>query len=170
MNDMMFRDYCFANGNVGTSKQYNSDANQWMVVDLAQFRSGKDPVHGLLTVLEEIPGYMHSADLTSHLIEHGYWASYNNPYFDDISTLSGNADMCTENSLTCYSTDPRANLFRKHQSSIKTLGDMQRIMGLNEFASDPLSLNDSCNVSCNFYSKLVLIFFLHLYLITFFAF
>ena len=128
-----------------------------MVVDLAQFRSGRDPVHGLLTVLEEIPGYMHSADLTSHLIEHGYWASYNNPYFDDISTLSGNADMCTENSLTCYSTDPRANLFRKHQSSVRTLGDMQRLMGLNEFASDPLSLNDSCNVSYNFCYSLLFI-------------
>ena len=65
-----------------------------MVVDLTRFRGGKEPLHGLLTVLEEIPGYMHSADVTSHLIEKGYWGSYNNPYFDDISELSGNAGMC----------------------------------------------------------------------------
>ena len=120
-----------------------------MVVDLTRFRSGKDPLHGLLTVLEEIPGYMHSADVTSHLIEHGYWASYNNPYFDDISLLSGNAGMCEDNILTCYETDPRANLFRKHQGGVTNLWDMQRIMGLNEYGTDPLAMNDSCNVSEN---------------------
>ena len=55
--------------------------------------------------------------------------------------------MCEENTLTCYETDPRANLFRKHQGSVSTIIDMQRIMGLNEYATDILALNDSCNVS-----------------------
>jgi Phospholipase B len=125
---------------------YTVDANQWMVVDLTRFRSGKAPLHGLLTVLEEIPGYMHSADLTSHLVEKGYWASYNNPFFDDISVLSGNADICESNRNTCYDTDPRALLFQKHHSSVYDLTDMQRILGLNEYATESISLNDSCNV------------------------
>lgn len=137
-----------------------------MILDLTRFRSGRDPLHGLLTILEEIPGYMHSADLTSHLIEHGYWGSYNNPYFEDISALSGNADLCLDNSITCYNTDPRANLFRKHQSSVSSLGDMQWLMGLNEFASDPLSLNDSCNVSLKilFFIYIISFHFLILFL------
>lgn len=118
-----------------------------MVVDLTRFRPGKDPLNGLLTVLEEIPGYMHSADVTSHLTATGYWASYNNPYFEDISVLSGNADICSQNQLTCYDSDPRALLFKKHHNSVYDLTDMQRILGLNEYQRDPIALNDSCNVS-----------------------
>lgn len=123
-----------------------ADANQWMVVDLTRFRSGKEPLHGLLTVLEEIPGYMHSADLTAHLVDTGYWGSYNNPFFEDISVLSGNAGICELNRNTCYDTDPRALLFQKHHGSVYGLMDMQHILGLNEFATEPLALNDSCNV------------------------
>lgn len=115
-------------------------------MDLTRFRPGADPLYGLLTVLEEIPGYMHSADLTSHLVEKGYWGSYNNPYFDDISELSGNKDICEKNVNTCYETDPRALLFQKHQGGVVDVLDMQRILGLNEFSSDPIALNDSCNV------------------------
>jgi hypothetical protein len=59
-------------------------------------------------------------------MEKGYWASYNNPYFDDISTLSGNADLCIQNINTCYDSDPRAQLFKKHQESVTDLSDMQR--------------------------------------------
>lgn len=42
--------------------------NQWMVMDLAKFSPGKDPQEGFLTVLEEVPGYIHSEDLTQRLI------------------------------------------------------------------------------------------------------
>lgn len=115
-------------------------------MDLTRFRPGADPLYGLLTVLEEIPGYMHSADLTAHLVEKGYWGSYNNPYFDDISELSGNKDICEKNVNTCYETDPRALLFQKHQGGVVDVLDMQRILGLNEFSSDSIALNDSCNV------------------------
>jgi hypothetical protein len=43
------------------------DANQWMVADLSKFETGVGPSGGFLTVLEEIPGYMHIADLSYHL-------------------------------------------------------------------------------------------------------
>lgn len=40
--------------------------NQWMVIDLDRFTPGKKPRanSGLLTVLEELPGYIHWEDLT----------------------------------------------------------------------------------------------------------
>jgi hypothetical protein len=41
--------------------------------------------------------------------------SYNNPFFEDISMASGNADLCRDNPHACYHNDPRANIFRAHQ-------------------------------------------------------
>lgn len=43
-------------------------ANQWMVINLDLFTSGSDPQHGFLTVLEEVPGYIHYEDVTSHVV------------------------------------------------------------------------------------------------------
>ena len=43
------------------------DVNQWMVMDLAKFYPGHGPAVGFLTVLEEIPGYIHFEDKTRHL-------------------------------------------------------------------------------------------------------
>jgi hypothetical protein len=44
--------------------------------------------------------------------------SYNNPFFEDISMASGNADLCRDNPHACYHNDPRANIFRAHQVTI----------------------------------------------------
>lgn len=104
---------------------------------------------GFLTVLEEIPGYIHWADQTAHLLSVGYWASYNNPYFPDISVLSGNADLCDIDVVSCYDTDPRAMIFKQKQGKVNSLKDLQYLMGYNNFQIDPLSLNDSCNaIAC----------------------
>ena len=78
-----------------------------MVLDLTRFTPGSDPGTGFLTVLEEVPGYARWEDETYKItIAQGgnggstsssgdninsYWASYNNPYFDDIAVMSGNA-------------------------------------------------------------------------------
>lgn len=48
--------------------------NQWMVLDLDRFTPGKKPQpnSGLLTVLEELPGYIHWEDLTHILAVRNY--------------------------------------------------------------------------------------------------
>lgn len=42
-------------------------ANQWMVLNLDRFRPGEDPQSGFLIVAEEVPGYLHYEDMTSHI-------------------------------------------------------------------------------------------------------
>lgn len=42
--------------------------NQWMVLDFKKFTSGTDPQTGFLTVLEEVPGYIHYEDMTEVLV------------------------------------------------------------------------------------------------------
>lgn len=81
---------------VNTFKLYNSGTynNQWMIVNYAAFQpEGPLPAKGVLHVLEQMPGYVVHDDLTGHLVEHTYWASYNVPYFPFIFNVSGNRDM-----------------------------------------------------------------------------
>ena len=63
----------FAQNNSGT---YN---NEWMIVDYKLFEPGEEPVDNTLWVLEQLPGKVHSEDMTGVLKSQGYWASYNIP-------------------------------------------------------------------------------------------
>lgn len=131
----------FSNYSAGTY------ANEWMVLDFAKFTPGRDPRPGFLIVLEEVPGFAHWEDMTSHMRIMDYWASYNNPYFDDIAVMSGNAHLCALDPSACHLSDPRAKIFRAQQGAITSLAGLQALMDYNKFQTDPLSMNNSCNVS-----------------------
>ena len=62
-------------------KQNNSGTynNEWMIVDYNLFEPGKELVANTLWVLEQLPGEVHSEDVTDVLKSQGYWASYNIP-------------------------------------------------------------------------------------------
>ena len=72
---MTGQEWCqyFAQNNSGT---YN---NEWMIVDYKLFEPGKELVDNTLWVLEQLPGEIHSQDMTDVLKSQGYWASYNIP-------------------------------------------------------------------------------------------
>jgi Phospholipase B len=147
-------------------------ANQWMVLALDRFTAGQLPYRGFLTVVEEVPGYMHYEDLTPQLWvsitdwhvttittmivitvvavcwqSPGYWLSYNNPFFDDIFILSGYLDECVADASMCHSTDPRALIFKQRQRDVVDLASLMALIRYNDFQRDAFSLNDSCNVS-----------------------
>jgi hypothetical protein len=122
-------------------------ANQWMVLDYSKFTPGSPPQNHFLTVLEEVPGYMHYEDMTPKFRADRYWASYNNPYFDDISRITGQYDLCLKDSTQCYDTDPRALLFRDNQGKVQNMTDLKWLMTLNEWQTNQYSAGDPCNVS-----------------------
>lgn len=78
-------------------KLYNSGTynNQWMIVNYAAFQPGNPQLEtkDLLHVLEQMPGYVVHDDLTSHLADQTYWASYNVPFFPFIFNISGSREM-----------------------------------------------------------------------------
>lgn len=123
--------------------------NQWMVMDLKLFAPGQAPSAGFLTVLEEVPGLTHTADLTPFLLNQTYWPSYNNPYFEDIQEASGYAKACTMSADNCYSSAPRASLFADQQRTITDVFSAEHVLSHNDFQHDKASQNDSCDaIAC----------------------
>ena len=142
----------FEKKNSGT---YN---NQYMVVDLKQFEEGSNPKDGLLWVVEQIPGKIVAADMTSTLLM-GYWPSMNIPYFPEIYNESGYPDFIdalgkkgqhfskTTHWLS-YATSPRSKIFRRDQSRVSSVDSMKDIMRSNDWEHDPYSEGNSICAIC----------------------
>ncbi|XP_028400611.1 putative phospholipase B-like 2 [Dendronephthya gigantea] len=127
----------FAKHNSGT---YN---NQWMVLNYNMFTPGKPVIPETLWVLEQMPGIVQMGDLSLYLINNGYWASYNIPFFDTIFTVSGQEDMVKKyGSWFDYELNPRAQIFKRDQSKVVDLASMMKLMRYNDYTHDPLS---KCN-------------------------
>ena len=128
----------FARKNSGT---YN---NQWMVVDYKLFHPGiKKLQPGTLWILEQIPGHIHSEDMTWLLEKQSYWPSYNSPYFKDIFNASGNQQMVAKfGNWFSYDKTPRALIFKRDHKTVKNIDTMTRLMRYNNFQKDPLSRCD----------------------------
>lgn len=83
----------FAHLNSGT---YN---NEWLVIDYDRFVDGK-PGPGTVTVVDQIPGFVSSEDVTYMLLQHSYFASYNVPWDAFIFNMSGNQVIASIDSNT----------------------------------------------------------------------
>lgn len=127
-----------------TFSKYNSGTynNQWMVVDTKKFVKGEGFLANGLTVLEQLPGYVHVEDVSDVVNTQGYWASYNVPYFKEVYERSGFAQMyAASNYSTSWSHDEcaRAQIFRRDAPAIASFDDFKRVMRSNNWHTDPLS-------------------------------
>ena len=132
----------FSKHNSGT---YN---NQWMVLDYKQFKPGQ-PINGtkgLLYVLEQMPGYVDSADMTWFLAEEGYWPSYNSAYFPKIFAISGAPELVKKyGNWFTYDQTPRALIFARDHSKVVDMKSMEKLMRYNDYKVDPLSRCEGCS-------------------------
>ncbi|KAK7087515.1 putative phospholipase B-like 2 [Littorina saxatilis] len=115
--------------------------NEWMIVDYKRFRPGmKTLPPGVLTVLDQIPEYIETADLTDLLVQQGYFASYNVAYFPKIFNESGSQAMVDKyGDWFTHDKTPRALIFRRDHVKVKDLDSMTKLMRYNDFTHDPLS-------------------------------
>lgn len=135
----------FSRWNSGT---YN---NQWMVLNMAAIKNLGNPLPaGTFWVAEQLPGEtaplgVTSADMTDHLNRHGYWASYNIPYFANVFNLSGHRKKLKEyGDFFSYTKCQRARIFARNQSNVVDLQSMKNIMRYNNYKADPFSLITNC--------------------------
>jgi hypothetical protein len=79
----------------------------------------------------------------------GYWASYNSPYFKEISVVAGVWAKCVLDAGYCHPSTPRAKIFREHQHNLRNVADVQTMMQYNRYMSDPTSRLDACKaIAC----------------------
>jgi hypothetical protein len=94
-------------------------------------------------VLEQLPGYIHTEDLTTVLTSQGYWASYNRPYYPDVYNMSGLWPLQEKfGDWFSYDKTPRAVIFRREADSVDSIANMVKLMRYNNYLEDPAS---ACN-------------------------
>jgi len=123
---------------------YNSGTynNQWMVIDYKQ----KAATSGILYVLEQLPGFVEHDDVTSILLDTGYWASYNRAYFQSIFDRSGAKEKEAEyGSWFSYSQTARAKILRSTQNTVKDKDSLYYLMRFNDYENSPYSTPPGCN-------------------------
>eukprot|EP00928_Gymnodinium_smaydae_P032934 TRINITY_DN23736_c0_g2_i2.p1 TRINITY_DN23736_c0_g2~~TRINITY_DN23736_c0_g2_i2.p1 ORF type:complete len:617 (+),score=66.67 TRINITY_DN23736_c0_g2_i2:25-1875(+) len=126
--------------------QYNSGTynNQWIVVTLDRASAGglRD---GFVYIAEQIPGQVAINDVTPVVRRQGFWSSYNIPFDNEIYEKSGYpaqvAKMGDENS---YTKCARAKIFQRDAPGARdSLEAFKRVLGSNNFQTDPLSKGDA---------------------------
>lgn len=126
----------FAKFNSGT---YN---DQWMVIDTNLFVPGKGFRANGLTVLEQLPGFIHVEDVSYIVNERGYWGSYNVPYFPSVYERSGfhSAFLATNQSASwSHANCTRARIFQRDAPHVGSFEDLKRLLRYNNWRADPLS-------------------------------
>ena len=84
----------FAKYNSGT---YN---NMWMVLDTKKWTPGRQLPANSLVILEQLPGYTQSGDVTQ-ILNYGYFPSYNRCFFAETAALSGQNAMVGPTASAC---------------------------------------------------------------------
>eukprot|EP00026_Physarum_polycephalum_P001877 Phypoly_transcript_01880.p1 GENE.Phypoly_transcript_01880~~Phypoly_transcript_01880.p1 ORF type:complete len:531 (+),score=96.77 Phypoly_transcript_01880:1380-2972(+) len=132
-----------ANGSdwVSTFSKQNSGTynNQWIIVDTNKLDAGNELKAGALYILEQIPGYIESADVTG-ILSYGYWPSYNVPYFPNIYQISGFGYYAQKyGPFFSYENNPRAEIFRRDSAKVDSIDKIQKALRYNDYTHDPLS-------------------------------
>jgi len=122
--------------------------NEYMVLDWNKFAVGKQLFKGALWVVDQIPGYVESADVT-HQLERGYWPSYNVPYFDKVFNMSGWPALEKKYGFEfSYQMALRAQIFRRDQGSVVDLTTMKALMRYNDYMNDPYAHGNPGGAIC----------------------
>lgn len=107
-------------------------------MDYNLFTPGSPPPDGVLTVADQIPGFVVSADLTYQLRTDTYFPSYNSPVFPWVFNMSGDVDPSCGAWCT-YNFTARAEIFARDHAKVVDGASMERLMRYNDFQHDPLA-------------------------------
>jgi hypothetical protein len=55
--------------------------------------------------------------------------------------------MCVLDASNCYDQDPRGLIFKERQQYVKSIDDLKKLEGYNNFQAEPFAQNNSCWVS-----------------------
>ena len=131
----------FIRHNSGT---YN---NQYVIVDSKKFERYEKPTKDLLWIIEQFPGdNWRMSDVTSYLVEKGYFPSVNCPYHQDLYEIAGYPELVK--SMGIYGDyrsnfkSPRYQIMLREVPRIKTFEEFKSFMRYNNWKRDPYSQHD----------------------------
>jgi hypothetical protein len=133
-------------------KRENSDVNlnwfRFKQSELKYYENGNGnnnlEYSGVFFLLEQVPGYIETKDMTNLLFNKGFWGSYNRPYFQKIYFESGYYEMSKKYGKTySYYDNPRAILINHEIKNVRDMNDMKNLMQNN---SNPFNKNNHMNV------------------------
>jgi len=119
-------------------------SSQWMVMDYKKFTPGQELPDGAFYVLEQAPGTSHYEDMSGHLREKHYWASFDRAYFDATRSATGDDDQQQRLEgrpyAELFSKDhtPRAQIVKQTEEAITSLAAMRAEMTENKGTSEPV--------------------------------
>jgi hypothetical protein len=121
----------FEQQNSGT---YN---NEFHVVDYNVFNASRRAgvlLPHLLTVVDQMPGFVESADVTEKLESNGYWASYNRPGLAAAySRMNYSAVVQQYGPHYSHEKSSRAVLFKMLHGSVVDEATLKKVMRMNRF-------------------------------------
>jgi len=124
--------------------KYNSGTynNMNMILDYKLFSPGSSTLKPeTLLVVEQIPGYVMTTDVSAMLSQNRYFASYNIAFDPLIRRLSGvDLDEAQHGSVFNYAQSPRGQIFARDAPKVQTLDALKLLMRSCDFKNDPLSL------------------------------
>eukprot|EP01084_Bolivina_argentea_P095043 170870_1 len=123
--------------------------NQYMIINYALFERSKPLPDNLLWVVEQVPGYVEGADMTS-VLRRGYWGSYNVPAFEKIYNMSGYPELVEAQGVSnSYDLAPRARIFRRDANSVSHLESYKAILRYNNYKEDAIEQENPMWAICS---------------------
>lgn len=119
-------------------------SSQWMVMDYKKFQPGQELPAGSFFVFEQAPEAHHYEDMSAHLNQKRYWASYNRAWFDDIRKTTGDdimvEDLGDEPDAEMFTkgNTPRAQVAAHTEGTVNSLADMRKAMSSNKGTAEPI--------------------------------
>lgn len=114
--------------------------NEWIVTDYTQFKPGSPLPDGTIWMVDQMVMHLEAADMTPHVRDKHYIASFNVPYFPKIFNVSGYAQHGFN-----YTTDARSQIFNRDHVKVDSIWTLSALMNANDYQNDPLSKGDPCN-------------------------
>jgi len=127
---------------------YNSGTynNQWVIVDHNLYVNGMDQLKPeTVYVLEQMPGYIESKDMTDVINVQRFWGGYNVPYFKYVFDMMDYPWAIQQYGQEYSENCSRANIMKRDHSKVANVNDMKHFMQYNQWQTDPLSSGDPCN-------------------------
>lgn len=119
--------------------------NEFLVADYKKIKPDNNNnilsvYSGFLYLVDQVPGYTSSVDVTVQLLSNKYVPSYNSPAIEFIFDISNNTALVEAyGPWYSYNETARAQIFAQRAPLVQTEDDFKALMRYNDYVHDPIA-------------------------------